>query len=155
MRNNKHDLCLGGWPVQVIDCGKQRDYKVCCPALDLSSDSCIWLSLLEMHQIFVENQCEAGPPWNLHSLISSILLEMKKLVIFHICALPVIRQGWTPPPPWKKNSGSAPDIGPNVTSLEVVRRTKMLDSTMFKSECLVVLWYHPLHSIHVCVCVNG
>ena len=26
-------------------------------------------------------------PWNLQSLISPILLEMKKLVIFHICAL--------------------------------------------------------------------
>ena len=25
------------------------------------------------------------PPWNLQSLISPILLEMKKLVIFHIC----------------------------------------------------------------------
>ena len=43
------------------------------------------------------------------------------------------------PPSLEKYSGSAPDIGPNVTSLEVVRRTKMLDSTMFKSECLVVL----------------
>ena len=27
------------------------------------------------------------PLWNLQSLISPILLEMKKLVIFHICAL--------------------------------------------------------------------
>ena len=27
-------------------------------------------------------------PWNLQSLISQILLEMKKLVIFHIFALP-------------------------------------------------------------------
>ena len=26
-------------------------------------------------------------PWNLQNLISPILLEMKKLVIFHICAL--------------------------------------------------------------------
>ena len=30
----------------------------------------------------------SGPPWNLQSLISPILLEMKKLYIFHICALP-------------------------------------------------------------------
>ena len=31
-----------------------------------------------------------GPPplWNLQSLISPILLEMKKIVIFHICSLP-------------------------------------------------------------------
>ena len=29
------------------------------------------------------------PPWNLQRLISPILLEMKKLVIFHICALPL------------------------------------------------------------------
>ena len=28
------------------------------------------------------------PPGNLKSLISPFLLEMKKLVIFHICALP-------------------------------------------------------------------
>ena len=28
------------------------------------------------------------PPWNLQSLISPILLSMKKLVIFHICELP-------------------------------------------------------------------
>ena len=28
------------------------------------------------------------PPWNLQSLISPILLEMKKIVIFHIFALP-------------------------------------------------------------------
>ena len=34
---------------------------------------------------------------------------MKKLVIFHICALPVIRQGWTPPP-LEKFSGSAPGV---------------------------------------------
>ena len=27
------------------------------------------------------------PLWNLQSLISPLLLEMKKLVIFHICAL--------------------------------------------------------------------
>ena len=39
------------------------------------------------------------PPWNLQSLISPILLEMKKLVIFHICALPqlYVKVG----PPWK------------------------------------------------------
>ena len=38
------------------------------------------------------------------SLISPILLEMKKLVIFHICALPqlfvkFLKVGTTPPPP--------------------------------------------------------
>ena len=27
------------------------------------------------------------PPWNLQSLISPILLEMKKIVMFHICSL--------------------------------------------------------------------
>ena len=40
------------------------------------------------------------PPWNLQSLTSPILLEMKKLAIFHICALPqlYVKVG---PPPWK------------------------------------------------------
>ena len=49
-----------------------------------------------------------GPdsPWNLQSLISPILLEMKKLVIFYICALPqlYVKVG----PPLEKFSGSAP-----------------------------------------------
>ena len=42
----------------------------------------------------------APPPWNLQSLISPILLKMKKLVIFHIYALPqlYVKVG----PPWKK-----------------------------------------------------
>ena len=46
------------------------------------------------------------PPWNLQSLISPILLAMKKIVIFHICALPQlnVKVG----PPLKKFSGSAP-----------------------------------------------
>ena len=38
------------------------------------------------------------PPWNLQSLISPILLEMKKLVIFHICALPQLNVKVGPPP---------------------------------------------------------
>ena len=44
--------------------------------------------------------------WNLQSLISPILLEMKKLVIFHICVLPqlYVKVG----PPLEKFSGSAP-----------------------------------------------
>ena len=48
------------------------------------------------------------PPWNLQTLISPILLEIKKLVIFHICALPqlYVQVG----PPLEKFSGSAPDI---------------------------------------------
>ena len=46
------------------------------------------------------------PPLNLQSFLSPILLEMKKLVIFHICALPklyvkkksiLLKVG----PPWK------------------------------------------------------
>ena len=37
--------------------------------------------------------------WNLQSLISPILLEMKKLVIFHICALPQLYVKVGPPPP--------------------------------------------------------
>ena len=46
------------------------------------------------------------PPWNLQSLISPILLEMKKLVIFHICALPqlYVKQNQSYlrlDPPWK------------------------------------------------------
>ena len=50
------------------------------------------------------------PSWNLQSLISPILLEMKKLVIFHICALPqlYVKQNQSymylrldPPPPRK------------------------------------------------------
>ena len=45
------------------------------------------------------------PPWNFQSLISSILFEMKKIVIFHICALPqlyvkLLKVG---PPPLRKN----------------------------------------------------
>ena len=42
-----------------------------------------------------------GPdlPWNLQSLISPILLEMKKLVIFHICVLPQLYVRLDPP--WK------------------------------------------------------
>ena len=45
-------------------------------------------------------------PWNLQSLISPILLEMKKLVIFHICALPqlYVKQNQSYirlDPPWK------------------------------------------------------
>ena len=48
-----------------------------------------------------------GVPWNLQSLISPILLEMIKFVIFHICALPqlYVKVG----PPLEKFSGSAPD----------------------------------------------
>ena len=48
-----------------------------------------------------------APPWNLQSLISPILLEMKKLVIFYICALPqlYVKVG----PPLEKFSGSALD----------------------------------------------
>ena len=48
------------------------------------------------------------PPWNLKSLISPILLGMKKIVIFHICALPqlYVKQIQSyfrlDPPPWKK-----------------------------------------------------
>ena len=49
-----------------------------------------------------------APPWNLQSLISPILLEMKKLVIFHICALLqlYVKQNQSylrldPPPPGK------------------------------------------------------
>ena len=38
------------------------------------------------------------PPRNLQSLISPILLEMKKNSSFsYLCTLTVIRQGWTPP----------------------------------------------------------
>ena len=45
----------------------------------------------------------SGPPWNLQSLISPILLEMKKLAIFHICALPQLYvKVWPPPPPPRK-----------------------------------------------------
>ena len=46
------------------------------------------------------------PPWNLQSLISPILLEMKKIIIFHICALPqlYVKVGL----PLEKFSGSAP-----------------------------------------------
>ena len=52
------------------------------------------------------------PPWNLQSLISPILMEMKKLAIFHICALPqlyvtesiLLKVG----PPLEKFSRSAP-----------------------------------------------
>ena len=49
------------------------------------------------------------PPRNLQSLISPILLEMKNIVIFHICALPqlYVKVG---PPPLEKFSGSAPEI---------------------------------------------
>ena len=48
------------------------------------------------------------PPWNLQSLISPILLEMKKIVIFHICALPqlYVKVG----PPLEKFSGSVPAL---------------------------------------------
>ena len=44
-----------------------------------------------------------GPvlPWNLQSLISPILLEMKKSVIFHICALPQLYVKVGAPPPGK------------------------------------------------------
>ena len=51
---------------------------------------------------------DPDPPWNLQSLISPILLEMKKLVIFHICALPQlnVKVG----PPLEKFSGSAPAL---------------------------------------------
>ena len=47
-----------------------------------------------------------NPPWNLQSLISPILLEMKKVVIFHICALPQLYDKVGPP--LEKFSGSAP-----------------------------------------------
>ena len=44
------------------------------------------------------------PPWNLQSLISPILLEMKKISYFsYLCTSTVIRQGWIPPPPSWKN----------------------------------------------------
>ena len=40
----------------------------------------------------------SGPPWNLQSLISPILLAMKKNCYFsYLCTSTVIRQGWTPP----------------------------------------------------------
>ena len=47
------------------------------------------------------------PPWNLQSLISPILLKMKKIVIFHICALPQLyvkqnRSYFKLDPSWKK-----------------------------------------------------
>ena len=42
----------------------------------------------------------AWSPWNLQSLISPILLEMKKISYFsYLCTSTVIRQGWTTP--WK------------------------------------------------------
>ena len=65
------------------------------------------------------------PPWNLQSLISPILLEMKKLVIFHICALAstVIRQGWTP---LEIFSGSMPDM--------VIKRLKVHTELIFFKE---------------------
>ena len=55
------------------------------------------------------------PPWNLQSLISRILLEMKKLVIFHIIALPQLyfkqNQSYLRlDPPLEKFSGFAPDF---------------------------------------------
>ena len=55
----------------------------------------------------------SDPPWNLQSLISQILLEMKKIVIFHISATStVIRQTESillkVGPLLEKNSGSAP-----------------------------------------------
>ena len=43
------------------------------------------------------------PPWNLQNLISPILLEMKKSVIFQICALPQLYVKVGPPPPLWKN----------------------------------------------------
>ena len=48
------------------------------------------------------------PPWNLQSLISQILLEMKKLVIFNIYALQHLYVKVGPPPPVKIKNGSAP-----------------------------------------------
>ena len=46
------------------------------------------------------------PPWNLQSLTLPILLEVKKTVIFHICALPqlYVKQNQSYlrlDPPWK------------------------------------------------------
>ena len=45
----------------------------------------------------------APPPWSFQSLISPILLEMKKLVIFYFCALPqlYVKVGHPPPLHWK------------------------------------------------------
>ena len=57
-----------------------------------------------------------GSRGNLQNLISPILLKMKKIVIFHICALPqlYVKQNQSylrlDPPPWKNFLVSAPDI---------------------------------------------
>ena len=64
-------------------------------------ESCVYL--MPYMSIYMRGSRGVGgwgtPPWNLQSIISPTLLEMKKLVIFHICALPqlYVKVG----PPWK------------------------------------------------------
>ena len=49
------------------------------------------------------------PPWNLQSLISPVLPEMKKISYFsYLCTSTVIRQTESMDPPLEKFSGSAP-----------------------------------------------
>ena len=84
----------------------------------------------------------SGPPpphlWNLQSLISPIhvLLEMKKIVIFHICALPqlyvkLLKVG-PPPPSWKKGR-------------EKMVNSENWDSTVEQEVCVYLYCYWWLH----------
>ena len=81
------------------------------------------------------------PPWNLQSLISPILLKMKKIVIFHICALPqfYIKVG----PSLEKFSGSAPAY------MYTLTWEHCLDITTADTQYLTIPWqllYHLAES---------
>ena len=92
-------------------------------------------------------------PWNLQSLISPILLEMKKLVIFHICALPrlYVKDG----PPWKNFLDPRLQISPvlNTCSMrgQEIWRSHTIGNISSMNTAIYILsyqlWYNKNHLI--------